>query len=65
MREGVSVYLCVRVSVSVCACRGHCRDLGPRGIWFSNSASPVLGLQRLQISLEISPKQNSQGLLAS
>lgn len=65
MKEGVSVYLCVRVSVSVCARCGHCRDPGPKGIWFSNSASPVLGLQRLQISLEISPKQNSQGLFVS
>lgn len=34
--------VCVRVSVSMCACCGHCRDPGPEGIWFSNSASPDL-----------------------
>lgn len=59
------MHFCVRVSVSVCARCGHCGGPGSEGIWFSDSASPVLGLQRLQISLEISPKQNSQGLFVS
>lgn len=58
------VRLCTCICERVCMLRALQRSR-PRGIWFSNSASPVLGLQWLQISLEISRKQNSQGQLVS
>lgn len=49
--------LCVRAFVSMCACCWYTPEApAPKGIWFSNSISLILGFQWLPISLGDFPK---------